>query len=161
GGEGAGGAGRGAAQEHGPRLRVRDVDGAGAAAGAGAQAGGQGRPAARRPGAARTVPGRGHEAAHRPRRGRLPGAGDGGEGAGVPQRRGRAHRGSGNDVTAPAAPAMIVVDRRVTVRSNKWVRWRIGTDDRSTGMADISDADLLARYRSGDESALEALFERY
>jgi RNA polymerase sigma-70 factor (ECF subfamily) len=28
-------------------------------------------------------------------------------------------------------------------------------------MADISDADLLARYRSGEESALEGLFERY
>src|SRR5262245_15080012 len=28
-------------------------------------------------------------------------------------------------------------------------------------MADISDADLLARYRSGQEAALEALFERY
>src|SRR5262245_21139745 len=28
-------------------------------------------------------------------------------------------------------------------------------------MADISDADLLARYRSGNDSALERLFERY
>jgi RNA polymerase sigma-70 factor (ECF subfamily) len=28
-------------------------------------------------------------------------------------------------------------------------------------MADISDADLLARFRAGDASALEVLFERY
>jgi RNA polymerase sigma-70 factor (ECF subfamily) len=28
-------------------------------------------------------------------------------------------------------------------------------------MADTSDQDLLARFRSGDDSALEALFERY
>src|SRR5262249_48727675 len=121
-------------QVDGTRLRIRDVDGPGFAAGIGAPRANQGRPAEGRLGAPGTVSRRGHAAEDRPRRRRLPRAGECRDRAGVSGSCDHTDGGGGECVATAAVADVIVgswegivseenkdVHRSKTARPPPWV----------------------------------------